>query len=157
MKNQFGRRLIVFSFLEASWHEAAPFLYDGRRWPGRCWPSRRKLLPAQDFGCWQAWTNIVYMRARTLNNVSAAAELGAWQASVLEMMSVGKVLIATGLALAAIGVVVWGLGRLGITRLPGDIHYQSDGVRIYIPVVTCLAVSLLLTALIWLWQWLGRR
>ncbi len=73
------------------------------------------------------------------------------------MVSVGKVLIISGLLVMLVGAVIWGLGRLGVRRLPGDIYYQSDGVGIYIPLVTCLLLSVLLTAALWLWQWLGRR
>ncbi|HPC21454.1 MAG TPA: DUF2905 domain-containing protein [Phycisphaerae bacterium] len=72
-------------------------------------------------------------------------------------MNLGKLLVIAGLTLAIIGALIWGFGRLGIRRLPGDIYYQSDGVRIYIPIVTCLVLSILLTAVIWIWQWLGRR
>ncbi|NLG41999.1 MAG: DUF2905 domain-containing protein [Phycisphaerae bacterium] len=72
-------------------------------------------------------------------------------------MNLGKLLVIAGLTLIIIGALIWGLGRLGIRRLPGDIYYQSDNVRIYIPIVTCLVLSILLTAVIWIWQWLGRR
>jgi hypothetical protein len=73
------------------------------------------------------------------------------------MVNIGKLLVVAGLLLAALGGFVWAAGRLGIRRLPGDIYYQGDGVRIYLPIVTCLALSVLLTAVFWLWQWLGRR
>ena len=65
-------------------------------------------------------------------------------------------MIIAGLLLAAIGVVVWLLARAGFRGLPGDIVYHSDNVRIYAPIVSCLVLSLLITALTWLWQWLRR-
>ena len=58
-------------------------------------------------------------------------------------------LIAGGLVLAAIGLVlliaprVPGLNRLG--RLPGDIFIERGPVTIFIPIVTSIILSLLLT------------
>jgi len=73
------------------------------------------------------------------------------------MNDVGKMLVVLGLALAAIGLIVWGLGRSGFRGLPGDIKYEAQNVRIYFPIITCLLLSALLTAAIWVWQWLTRR
>lgn len=69
----------------------------------------------------------------------------------------GKVLLVIGLVLALIGAAVWGLGRIGFRGLPGDIRYQSDHVSVYVPIVTCIVVSVLLTAMLWLWRWLSGR
>jgi hypothetical protein len=73
------------------------------------------------------------------------------------MSNVGKLLIVAGLLMAVVGLVVWGLGRAGFRGLPGDIRYESDNVRFYFPIVTCIVLSVILTAIMWLWQWLGRR
>jgi len=73
------------------------------------------------------------------------------------MTDVGKLLIALGVLLLFIGAGVWGLGRMGFRGLPGDIRYQGQHVRVYFPVVTCIVGSLLLTAIMWLWQWLSRK
>lgn len=73
------------------------------------------------------------------------------------MPDVGKLLIVLGGVIVLIGLAVWGLGRLGFRGLPGDIRYESENVRVYVPVVTCLVLSLLLSAGMWLWQWLTRR
>jgi hypothetical protein len=55
-----------------------------------------------------------------------------------------------GLALVVIGGLVWALGRLGFKGLPGDIAYQSGNVRIYVPIVTCLVLSVLISIGIWI-------
>jgi len=61
-----------------------------------------------------------------------------------------KVLIAVGLILVAIGLA-WLIGeRLGLGRLPGDIVIEREGTRIYIPLATCLVVSAVLSAVLWL-------
>lgn len=72
------------------------------------------------------------------------------------MEHAGKLLIVLGAIAAVAGAAVWALGRTGFRGLPGDVHYESPNVRFYFPVVTCLVISVILTALAWLWQWLGR-
>lgn len=73
------------------------------------------------------------------------------------MTGAGKLLVVIGLLVALSGVVVWALGRAGFRGMPGDIRYESGNIRFYFPVVTCIVVSVILTALMWLWQWLSRR
>ena len=73
------------------------------------------------------------------------------------MTNAGKMLVVIGLLVAVAGVVVWGLGRAGFRGLPGDVRYEGSSVRVYFPIVTCIVLSIILTALMWLWQWLGRR
>jgi hypothetical protein len=64
----------------------------------------------------------------------------------------GKVLIFVGLALAALGVI-WLVGeRLGLGRLPGDIVIERNGLRIYLPLMTSLIVSVGLSLLLWLFS-----
>jgi hypothetical protein len=67
--------------------------------------------------------------------------------------SLGKVLVVAGLALAAVGVLVWfgfGKGRGGL--LPGDISIERGEFRFYIPLVSCLVVSVVLTFIVWLFR-----
>jgi hypothetical protein len=69
-------------------------------------------------------------------------------------------LIAVGLLLVVIGLVVTGLERwlgAGGRGLPGDIVVRRGNFAFYFPIVTSILVSLLLTGLLWLLQWLGRR
>jgi hypothetical protein len=66
-------------------------------------------------------------------------------------------LVLIGLVLAVVGAAVWGLGRAGFRGLPGDVRYESGNVRFYFPVVSCVVLSVILTALVWLVQWMGRR
>jgi ABC-type methionine transport system permease subunit len=73
------------------------------------------------------------------------------------MTGAGKMLVVVGLLVAVVGAVVWALGRAGCRGLPGDVRYESGNVRFYFPVVSCVVLSVILTALMWLWQWLGRR
>jgi hypothetical protein len=67
------------------------------------------------------------------------------------MNDLGKTLVVFGLALAALGALMWaGLGRGWLGRLPGDIHYARGNVSFHFPIVTCLLLSVLLSALLWL-------
>jgi hypothetical protein len=63
----------------------------------------------------------------------------------------GKLLIAAGLVIAAIGVLV----TLGVPfgRLPGDIVVRRGSFTFYFPIVTSIVLSLLLTLLL---GWLRR-
>ena len=66
------------------------------------------------------------------------------------MDGLGKSLIVVGLLIAACGAVVWLLGRHGGGFLPGDIVVERKNVRFYFPVVTCLVISVVLSAIAWL-------
>jgi uncharacterized membrane protein len=57
----------------------------------------------------------------------------------------GAVLIMLGVALVVIGLLVgWGgLGWFG--RLPGDIRIERETVRVYIPIVSMIVISVILT------------
>lgn len=67
---------------------------------------------------------------------------------------VAKVLISLGVLLIVVGVL-WHLGwlqALRIGRLPGDIAIEKENVKIYFPITTMILVSVVLTALSWLYR-----
>ena len=66
------------------------------------------------------------------------------------MTHVGKIILLVGLALGALGAIVWVLGRLGFKGLPGDIAWESGNVKIYVPIVTCLVLSVVISVGVWL-------
>lgn len=60
----------------------------------------------------------------------------------------GLAVIVVGLAIVAIGLLVWS-GAFGwFGRLPGDIRIERETVRIYIPIVSMIVISLVLTLLL---------
>ncbi len=64
---------------------------------------------------------------------------------------VGWILILVGLVLAGCGLLWLLAARIPwLGRLPGDIRYERGNVHIYFPIVTCLLLSLLLSAVLWL-------
>jgi hypothetical protein len=64
--------------------------------------------------------------------------------------SAGPLIVLAGVAIVLVGLAVWS-GALGwFGRLPGDIRIERDSVRLYIPLVSMLLVSLVLSLLIYL-------
>jgi hypothetical protein len=61
------------------------------------------------------------------------------------MPDLGKTLAIAGLALAAIGAVLW-LGKGW--RLPGDIYLERGNFSFGFPIVTCIVISIVLTVLL---------
>lgn len=72
------------------------------------------------------------------------------------MTELGRLLIWGGVLLLLAGGVVWALGRTGFRGLPGDIRYETESVRIHVPIVSMLVLSVVLSALLWIVQRLGR-
>ncbi len=68
------------------------------------------------------------------------------------MQEFGRILIISGLSLAAVGVLLLLAVKFGIPRLPGDIFIQKGGVRIYIPLAASLLISIVLSLVLWLWR-----
>jgi hypothetical protein len=61
-----------------------------------------------------------------------------------------RLLIGIGLALLVAGIAWPFLSRIGLGRLPGDIVIQRGSTSFYFPLVTCIVVSVALSALMWL-------
>lgn len=76
------------------------------------------------------------------------------------LVQFGRFLVIAGVILVVLGLIViagakfsfWGLGRL-----PGDFAYKGKNFQFYFPVVTCLIVSALLTAALWVVSFLTRK
>ena len=63
-----------------------------------------------------------------------------------------RFLIVLGLVIVAIGALWPLLSRLGLGRLPGDIAIQRGSFSFYFPLVTCIVISILLSAVFWLFN-----
>ncbi len=62
---------------------------------------------------------------------------------------VGKWLVLMGLALAAVGGLIWLGSKVPfLGRLPGDILIHKGNFTFYFPLITSLAISLFLTLLL---------
>jgi hypothetical protein len=67
-------------------------------------------------------------------------------------MDVSRTLIILGLVLVAAGFLWPYLGKMGLGRLPGDIAIEREGFSLYIPIVTSLLISAVLSLLFWLFR-----
>jgi hypothetical protein len=63
-----------------------------------------------------------------------------------------RLLIGIGLTLVLAGIAWLLLARIGLGRLPGDIMIQRGSTSFYFPLVTCIIVSIVLSALMWLFN-----
>jgi hypothetical protein len=62
---------------------------------------------------------------------------------------IGRLLLYLGLGLILLGGLVVLLGRvIDLGNLPGDLVYEGDNVRVYVPVATMIVLSLVLTLLL---------
>jgi len=64
----------------------------------------------------------------------------------------GRTLLVLGALLFSVGAILYFGGKLPLRlgRLPGDIIHRGEHTTFYFPIVTCLALSLGLSLLFWL-------
>jgi hypothetical protein len=67
-------------------------------------------------------------------------------------MDAQRLLIGMGLLILVMGIAWPFLSHIGLGRLPGDIVIERDGATFYFPLVTCLIISVVLSALFWLFN-----
>ena len=60
-----------------------------------------------------------------------------------------RFLIVLGLAILVVGLLWPYLARIGLGRLPGDLVIHRDNVTLYVPLMTCLLLSLLFSLILW--------
>jgi len=61
-------------------------------------------------------------------------------------------LIIAGVVLIVLGLAWPLIAKLGLGRLPGDIHVERDGYSFYFPIVTGLVVSVVLSLILWFFR-----
>jgi hypothetical protein len=59
--------------------------------------------------------------------------------------SPGPFLVGLGIALILLGLLIWSGGLAWFGRLPGDIRIERESVRVYVPLVSMLLVSVVLS------------
>ena len=65
---------------------------------------------------------------------------------------VGPLLVVVGLTVVAVGVLAWTGGLSWFGRLPGDIRIERGNTRVYIPLVSMLIVSVVVSILLSLFR-----
>jgi hypothetical protein len=58
-------------------------------------------------------------------------------------------LIIAGVVLIVLGLAWPLIAKLGLGRLPGDIHIEREGYSFYFPIVTGLIISVVLSLILW--------
>lgn len=65
----------------------------------------------------------------------------------MNIQFLAKTLIVFGLGIAALGIVLYFGGKLGLGRLPGDIYIRRGNFTFYFPIVTCILASIIMTVI----------
>ena len=64
----------------------------------------------------------------------------------------GRYLVLLGLAIVIVGLAWPWLQKLGLGRLPGDIHIERGTSSFHFPITTSIVLSLVLSALLWIFR-----
>lgn len=64
--------------------------------------------------------------------------------------SLGLLVIGCGAFLLVLGLVIYSGGLSWFGHLPGDIRYESERTGVYIPIVSMLIVSIVLSLIFYL-------
>ena len=63
--------------------------------------------------------------------------------------SLGKMLLVLGLAIAVFGASIMFAGRIPfLGSLPGDLSFEREGVKVYVPIATSIVISIVLTIML---------
>ena len=65
------------------------------------------------------------------------------------LQTMGKAILVAGVCIAALGGVLYVLGRLGLGKLPGDLSFGGRNWRVYLPIGTCIILSIVLSLVLW--------
>jgi len=60
----------------------------------------------------------------------------------------GLLLVGLGALLAVAGLLLYWGGFSWFGRLPGDIRYESESTRVFVPITSMILISILLTVLL---------
>jgi hypothetical protein len=63
--------------------------------------------------------------------------------------AMARFLIVLGIAILLLGLLWPYLSKLGLGRIPGDIVIERGNFTFYVPLVTCLLLSLVLSLIFW--------
>ena len=61
-----------------------------------------------------------------------------------------RLLITLGVILIVAGLAWPWLSKMGLGRLPGDIHIEREGFTFFFPLTTGLVISALVSLILWL-------
>jgi hypothetical protein len=74
------------------------------------------------------------------------------------MIGIGKMLVLFGAMMVVVGLVLIFFDKIPLLgKLPGDIHIKKENSEFYFPIMTSLMLSLLLSGILWLISFLGKK
>jgi hypothetical protein len=74
------------------------------------------------------------------------------------MAPIGKMLVIAGLLVAAIGALLMFSDKIPfLGKLPGDISIKKENFQLYIPLTTCVVISILLSLVLWLISFFSKK
>ncbi|MBI3586605.1 MAG: DUF2905 domain-containing protein [Ignavibacteriales bacterium] len=74
------------------------------------------------------------------------------------MFSVGKILVLFGVVMAGVGLLLMFFDKIPfLGKLPGDIHIKKENFEFYFPLATSILLSLIVSGVLWLISYFGRK
>jgi hypothetical protein len=67
----------------------------------------------------------------------------------MDSRSAGVFVIAIGAIIVVGGLLMLTGGMSWLGRLPGDVRYEGENVKVYIPIVSMVVVSVVISAMLW--------
>jgi 1-acyl-sn-glycerol-3-phosphate acyltransferase len=64
--------------------------------------------------------------------------------------SLGPVLVGLGIVLTLVGLLFWSGALAWFGRLPGDIRIERESARVYIPIMSMLIASVVLSLVLYI-------
>jgi hypothetical protein len=89
--------------------------------------------------------------ARLIGGIEPPLPHGGLAMDILAM-DMQRFLIGLGLVILIVGIAWPLLSRIGLGRLPGDIVFERGSTGFYFPIVTCIIISIALSAIFWLFN-----
>jgi hypothetical protein len=70
--------------------------------------------------------------------------------AAVDIHSIGKVLVLAGTVAILLGVALMFFDRIPLLgKLPGDIHIKRENVHIYVPIMSSIVLSIVITVILW--------
>ena len=66
----------------------------------------------------------------------------------MQFAELGKILVTAGVIISVLGLIFMAADKLPLGRLPGDLNFGRDGFQIFIPISTCLLISVVITLIV---------
>ena len=66
----------------------------------------------------------------------------------MDFSALGKLILWSGLGLAAFGLLLIAIGKGVLPHLPGDLSFKVGSVRVFLPLATSIVLSVVLTVVL---------